>query len=351
MILLYECLPTTIETHVTRLRTPLTKLIGIDIPIVQAPMSSAATPTLAAAVSNAGGLGMISGTWQQADELRRLIRDVKSQTERPFGVNLGLDWEQEERLGLCLDEGVSVISLFWGDPAPYVRQAHDGGAVVLHTVGSSEQARSAVDAGVDVLVAQGWEAGGHVDSMVGNLALIPAVVDVAGAVPVVAAGGIADGRALAAVLALGAAGAWVGTRFLLTHEARAHEHYKSRLLSATESDTAFSTVFDVGWPDAPHRTLRNSTVDLWEAAGRPEMGDRPGEEQVLGEYDDGTPIVRYAVGFPRPGASGDVDAMALYAGQGVGQATSIQHAADVVRDLAREAQRVLLETSEQFVPE
>jgi NAD(P)H-dependent flavin oxidoreductase YrpB (nitropropane dioxygenase family) len=337
--------------HVTRIRTPLTESIGIDIPIVQAPMSSAATPTLAAAVSNAGGLGMISGTWLAADELRRLIREVKSQTEHPFGVNLGLDWAQEERLGLCLEEGVPVISLFWGDPTPYVRQAHDGGAVVLHTVGSSEQARSAVDAGVDVLVAQGWEAGGHVDSMVGNLALIPAVVDVAGAVPVVAAGGIADGRALAAVLALGAAGAWVGTRFLLTHEARAHEHYKSRLLSATESDTVFSTVFDVGWPDAPHRTLRNATVDMWEAAGRPEMRDRAGEEQILGEYDDGTPIVRYAVDFPRPGASGDVDAMALYAGQGVGQTTSIQPAADVVRDLAREAHRILLETSGQFAPE
>ncbi|MGB3496541.1 MAG: nitronate monooxygenase [Elainellaceae cyanobacterium] len=334
----------------TSIRTPLTELIGIDIPIVQAPMTAAATPALAAAVSNAGGLGMISGTWQEPTQLRRLIRQVKSQTGRPFGVNLGLDWEQEERLGLCLDEGVSVISLFWGDPARYVRQAHDGGALVLHTVSSSEQARSAVDAGIDVLVAQGWEAGGHVNSKVGNLALIPAVVDAAGTLPVVAAGGISDGRALAAVLALGAAGAWIGTRFLLTHEAHAHEHYKSRLMSATESETTFSTVFDVGWSDAPHRTLRNATVDMWEAAGQPKMGNRPGEDHVLGEYDDGTPIVRYAVGFPRPGASGDVDAMALYAGQGVGQATSIRPAADVVRDLAQEAQNVLLKTSEQFTP-
>ncbi len=332
----------------TRIRTSLTELIGIDIPIVQAPMSSAATPSLAATVSNAGGLGMVSGTWQAPAELRQLIRDVRSRTTHPFGVNLGLDWDQEERLEVCLNEDVPVISLFWGDPTRYVRAAHDGGALVMHTVASSEQARSAVDMGVDVVVAQGWEAGGHVDSTVGNLALVPAVVDVAGTVPVVAAGGIADGRALAAVLAMGAAGAWIGTRFLLTPEARAHKQYKARLMSATEADTAFSTVFDVGWPDAPHRTLRNATVDMWEAAGQPGVGDRPGEEDVLGTDENGGPIVRYEVGFPRPGASGDVDAMALYAGQGVGQVSSIQGAADLVHDLAAEAYSVLRHASQLF---
>ncbi len=105
-------------------------------------MSTAATPRLAAAVSNAGALGMISGTWQEPDALRTLIREVKAQTALPFGVNLGLEWPQEKRLAVCLEEGVSVISLFWGDPSPYVQQAHDGGAVVIHTIGSSEQARS-----------------------------------------------------------------------------------------------------------------------------------------------------------------------------------------------------------------
>jgi nitronate monooxygenase len=333
---------------VTRIRTTLTELIGIDIPIVQAPMSSAATPALAATVSNAGGLGMISGTWQTPAGLRRLIREVRSRTSRPFGVNLGLDWDQKERLEICLEEDVSIVSLFWGDPEPYVEQAHGRGALVFHTVASSHEARAAVDCGVDVLVAQGWEAGGHVDSTIGNLALIPAVVDVAGTLPVVAAGGVADGRALAAVLSLGAAGAWIGTRFLLTHEANAHEHYQARLMSATEADTAFSTVFDIGWPDAPHRTLRNATVEMWEAAGQPRMGARPGEGDILGEYEDGTPIVRYAVGFPRPGASGDVDAMALYAGQGVGQVTSMRGAADVVRGLADEALDVLLEACRRF---
>ncbi len=151
------------------------------------------------------------------------------------------------------------------------------------------------------------------------------------------------------MLALGAAGGWVGTRFLLTDEAEAHDHYKSRVISASESDTVFSTVFDVGWADAPHRTLRNATVEMWEAAGRPSMGDRPGEGERLGKNQDGEPIRRYDVRFPSAGALGDVDAMALYAGQGVGQLTDIRPAGDIVHDMAREAQQVLAKAAELFV--
>jgi nitronate monooxygenase len=326
---------------VTGMRNALTDLLSIETPIVQAPMSSAATPALAAAVSNAGGLGMISGTWQEPEALRLLIRDVRSRTDRPFAVNLGLEWDQQERVTICLEEGVGIISLFWGDATQCTQLAHEGSALVLHTVGSADEGAAAVDSGVDVVVAQGWEAGGHLDSKVGNLALIPSVVDAVGAVPVVAAGAIADGRAMAAALTLGASGVWVGTRFLLSEEAETHPHYKQRLLGASETDTEFSTVFDVGWPDAPHRTLRNSTVDMWEAAGRPGMGERPGEGELLGAYPDGRPITRYDVGFPRVGATGDVDATALYAGQGVGLLTDIRPAAQIVADLTQEAHAAL----------
>jgi nitronate monooxygenase len=321
--------------------TVLTDLLSIQTPIVQAPMSSAATPALAAAVSNAGGLGMISGTWREPAALQVLIRNVRSRTDRPFAVNLGLEWDQEERMAICLEEGVQIISLFWGDPAQCTRLAQEGGALVLHTVGSADEGAAAVDAGVDAVVAQGWEAGGHLDSKIGNLALIPAVVDAVGSVPVIAAGGIADGRAMAAALTLGASGVWVGTRFLLSEEADAHAHYKQRLLGASGGDTTFSTVFDVGWPDAPHRTLRNSTVDMWEAAGRPPMGERPSEGEHLGSYPDGQPITRYDVGFPRLGASGDVDATALYAGQGTGLLTDIRPAGKIVADLTQEAHTAL----------
>src|SRR5204863_2301353 len=159
---------------------------------------------------------------------------------------------------------VPVISFFWRDPSALVPRAKAGGAIVLHTVGSAADARRAVDCGIDVVVAQGWEAGGHVRGTVATLPLVPAVVDAVAPAPVVAAGGIADGRGLAAVLALGAAGAWVGTRFLAARESAIHPAYRARILAAGEGDTFYGTLFDRGWPDAPHRTLRNSTVEAWE---------------------------------------------------------------------------------------
>jgi nitronate monooxygenase len=139
-----------------------------------------------------------------------------------------------------------------------------------------------VECGVDVVIAQGSEAGGHVRGKVATMPLIPAVVDAVGPVPVIAAGGIADGRGLAAAMALGASGAWIGTRFLASNEAVIHPHYRERIFRATENDTVYlEELFDIGWPKAPHRVLRNSTVAAWEAAGRPVTGQRPGEGQVV----------------------------------------------------------------------
>src|SRR5215216_429619 len=251
------------------MKTILCDRLGIDIPIIQAPMGGAVWPSLAAAVSNAGGLGMLVLWRADAATIRRQLRETRALTKRPFGVNLNLDFPQEERLAVCLEEKVPIISLFWGDPSALAPRAKSGGAIVLHTVASAEDARRAVDCGVDIIVAQGWEAGGHVRGTVATLPLVPAVVDAVSPTPVVAAGGIADGRGLAAVLALGASGAWIGTRFLASEEAAIHPRYRERLLKATENDTVFlEELFDVRWPKAPHRVLRNRTVADWEAAGR-----------------------------------------------------------------------------------
>src|SRR5205814_10671102 len=188
---------------------------------------------------------------------------------KPFGVNLNLEFPQEERLDVCLAEKVPIISFFWRDPGALVRRAQEAGAIVLHTVGSAASARRAVECGVDVVVAQGWEAGGHVRGKVATMPLIPAVVDAVGPVPVIAAGGISDGRGLAAALALGASGAWIGTRFLASNEAIIHPRYRQRILQATEDDTVYlEELFDIRWPNAPHRTLRNQTVQTWETTGR-----------------------------------------------------------------------------------
>jgi len=323
-------------------KTFLCERLGIDFPIIQAPMGGAVGPTLAAAVSNAGGLGMLVPWRADMDTVRRQIRETRSLTSRPFGVNLNLKFPQEERLAVCLEERVPVISFFWRDPSSLVPQAKAGGAIVMHSVGSAAAARQAVSCGVDIVVAQGWEAGGHVRGTVATMALVPAVVDAVSPAPVVAAGGIADGRGLAAALALGAAGAWIGTRFLASREAAIHARYRERLLHASEDDTVFlDNLFDVRWRDAPHRVLRNKTVAAWETAGRPPSGKRPGEGEVIATSQSVGPIVRYQSYTPGPDADGDVDAMALWAGQGVGLVSKVQPAAEIVREIVEEAGEVI----------
>jgi NAD(P)H-dependent flavin oxidoreductase YrpB (nitropropane dioxygenase family) len=227
-------------------------------------MGAAGRPALAAAVSAAGGLGMLSGLSASTPEMvRQEIREVRARTDRPFGANLLLNVPREAleaRLATCLDEHVPAISFFWGDPAPHVEACHRAGAAVLLSVGSVEEAHRAAGAGVDIVVGQGWEAGGHVRGHVSTLALVPRVVGAVAPLPVLAAGGIAEGRGLAAALALGAVGAYVGTALLLAEEASVHPHYRARLLSATEVDLVHTDLFDAGFGREPHRVLRNSTV-------------------------------------------------------------------------------------------
>ena len=323
------------------MRTALTELLGIEAPIVLAPMGGAVTPELAAAVSNAGGLGTLPLSWNTPDEVRSQVAETAALTDRPFGVNLIREWDQRERLAVAVDAGAPVISLFWGDAAGLVQEAHDEGAIVFVSVASGAEATRAADAGADVVVAQGWEAGGHVRGTVTTLALVPRVVDAVAPIPVVAAGGIADGRGLAAVLALGAAGAWVGTRFLAAQESSIHDEYRRRLLEAVETDTYYGTLFDGGWPDAPHRALRNSTVEGWEAAGRPAPGERPGEEEEVAARGDGSPVKRYASSTPHSSMTGEIEALPNWAGQGVGLVTRVQPAAEIVQELVADAERIL----------
>jgi NAD(P)H-dependent flavin oxidoreductase YrpB (nitropropane dioxygenase family) len=322
-------------------KTALTELLGIDAPIVLAPMGGAVTPEFAAAVSNAGGIGMLPLSWSSPEDVGDTVTEMKALTKAPFGINLIREWDQRERLTSALQAGAPVISLFWGDPEELVREAHDGGALVFVTVASTEEAKRAAAVGADVIVTQGWEAGGHVRGTVTTLALVPRVVDSVSPVPVVAAGGIADGRGLAAVLALGASGAWVGTRFLAARESPIHDDYRQRLFDAVETDTYYGTLFDVGWPEAPHRALRNTTVDAWEAAGRPEPGARPGEGEDVAARADGSAIKRYTSSTPHSSMTGDVETLPNWAGQGVGLVTEAQPAAEIVRELVADAERIL----------
>ena len=192
--------------------TPVCELLGIEHPIVEAPVAD--DPRLPAAVSNAGALGSVALSW--ADDAGDVVRETAALTDRPFAGNFVLSRpDQRHRVDQALSAGLRIVSFLLGDPDGYVDSVHDAGGLVMHTVGSAEEARRAVGCGVDVIVAQGWEAGGHVWGSVATLPLVPAVVDAVAPVPVIAAGGIGDARGVAAVLALGAQAAWLGTRFLL----------------------------------------------------------------------------------------------------------------------------------------
>jgi nitronate monooxygenase len=322
------------------MQTAATRLLGIEEPIVQAPIGGLTNPALAAAVSNAGGLGMLAVTWLDEAEIRRRIRATRDLTDRPFGVNLILEWPMEERLRACLEEGVRVVSFFWGDPTPLIPAVHAVGGIALLTVGSSLEAERAIESGIDALVAQGWEAGGHVRGEVTTLALVPRVADVAGSVPVIAAGGVADGRGLAAVLDLGAGAAWMGTRFVASVEAGAHPRYLEAIFAARETDTVHSTLFDGGWPDAPHRTLRNATVEAWRAAGSPPSGARPGEGEVLARTADGEPVRRYESASAPASSTGAIEELSLWAGQSAGLIREVLPAAEIVRRTTAEANAI-----------
>src|SRR6202020_736881 len=212
--------------------TPVCEMVGIDHPIVSAPM--AADARLPAAVSNAGGLGTMGLWW--LDDAGDLVRETATLTDRPFGGHFALTSDQHRRADQALSAGLRIVSFIFGDPDGYVDLVHDAGGLVMHTVGSAEEARRAAGCGVDIVVAQGWEAGGTVSGGVAPLPLVPAVVDAVAPVPVIAAGGIGDARGVAAVLALGAQAAWLGTRFLLASEMPIHGEYPRRLIAATGTD-------------------------------------------------------------------------------------------------------------------
>jgi len=324
------------------LSTPFCDVLGIDYPVAQAPIGSLTCPDLAAAVSNAGGLGTLAVTWRDPDETREAIERTRGRTDRPFAVNLVLDertveWPVEEHLVACLDAGAPIVSFSFGDPTPHLDRCQDAGVPVIAMVGSAGAAKSAVAAGVDVVVAQGAEAGGHLDSDESTMALVPCVVDAVPEVPVLAAGGIGDGRGVAASLALGADGAWLGTRFVATAEASAHREYKAAVVAARETDTVRSTLFDGGWPGRDHRTLVTDTVAEWDAAGRPPPGERPGEGDAVASLPDGTTVERFDDVPPVAGVTGDPDSLPQYAGQSAGTTDAIRPASEVVTSLVQEA--------------
>ncbi|HEX7037741.1 MAG TPA: nitronate monooxygenase [Pseudomonadales bacterium] len=313
--------------------TAFTRRFGLRVPVVQAPMAGVAGPELVAAAANAGALGILPIWAVPAAEAVALIRRTRALTSRPFAVNVRADLAQHEHVAAALAEGIELINLFWADPTPTVEALQPRRFELIATVWDADSARRALAAGAVALIAQGVEAGGHVRGTVPLATLLPEVCTLAGDVPVAAAGGLAEAADVAAVLALGAGAAVLGTRFVATAEADAHDAYKHALVDAGDGSTVLSTCFDGLWPDAPHRTLANSTWRAWEAAGRPAAGARPGEVDVVLRDADGTEYPRYSAMLPTREMTGAIEAAALYAGTGVGRIRRVPTVADVVDEL------------------
>jgi enoyl-[acyl-carrier protein] reductase II len=331
-------------THHPALRTPLCEMLGIEVPIVQAGMGYVARAELAAAVSAAGALGVIGAASLDAKGLREEIHRVRDLTDRPFGVDIlfatvgrpttsdaavRFTREVEKQLDVVFEERVPVLASGLGDPAPIVPQAHELGMRVLALVGNTKNAVRVAAGGVDAIVAQGYDGGGHT-GRVGTLALLPAVID-AVSVPVLAAGGIADGRGLAAALAMGAVGAWIGTRFVASRESFSHDGYKQRIVEIDDEGTTVTRCFS----GKPCRVIKNQTTQAWEAA---ELTARikpfPQQFGVVTEWLGEDP---YIAGR----REGKVDVGALAAGQSSALIHDVRPAGDIVRAIAQEATRAL----------
>ena len=299
---------------------------------MQAPIGPATTPALVSAVSAAGALGTLAATWTDPAALQQQVRSVRAVVGPEFCVNLVLAFDQRERLEVVLGEGVRFISFSWGIDRDLIGRAHDRGAVVLVQVGDVTAAVDAAESGADIVIVQGVEAGGHVQGTRPLLELLRKVRAVL-EVPIVAAGGIGDGESTRAALAAGADAVACGTAFLAATEADVHPAYLDRLISASATDTVLTTIFDGGWPKAPHRVIRNETYASWVAAGEPDRGKRPGSGDVIATRD-GIPITRYSDAQPTISTTGDIEAMALYAGTSVSHLSRIASAAKITQAIA-----------------
>lgn len=309
------------------LRTPICELFGIEHPVFLAGMGQVAYADVCAAVSEAGGFGTLGMVGASPDQIGAEMRKVRRLTQRPFGVDLlqALPDQVEAAIDVIIEEGAAAFIAGLGVPGPVIGRCHAGGVKVISMCGTVRHAESAEAAGCDVVVAQGTEAGGHTGK-IAAMALIPQTVD-AVRIPVLAAGSIVDGRGLAAALALGAQGVWMGTRFIASREARAAAQFKERILEANGGETVVTRCYS----GKPMRVISNPYVEEQERAPEaikrfPEQLIRSAMAGVMNYVDD---------------ASTDPVRTCMPAGQGIGGIADIPPAGDIVARVVREAREVI----------
>jgi NAD(P)H-dependent flavin oxidoreductase YrpB (nitropropane dioxygenase family) len=314
------------------IHTRICDLLGVAHPIVLGGMGTATSPSLVAAVSNGGGFGTLGTSSLTVDQLERDIASIRERTGKPFGINHLLFLTQDEMFRVTLRARPAVIAFAWArldqDLREYFKRAHDVGAKVMYMAGEVPLAVRAAEAGAEIIVAQGTEAGGHVGWMA-SMPLVPMIVKAVAPLPVLASGGIADGRGLAAALALGAEGVLLGTRFMATPEAPIHANFKQAIVRSDGHDTVLTEIPDIVsgrvWPGAMNRAQRNRLIERW--AGR---------EWALRQH-----LHEAALAVLEARRAGDVDNAPLSFGQDAGLIDSIKGAEDVIRDIVAEAEEII----------
>ncbi len=314
------------------MKTRLTEILGIEHPVMLAGMGGVSYAPLVTAVSEAGGFGCLGASTMSNEKMVEEIAAVKAATDRPFGVDLltAMPGDLEAQVGQIIAGGATVFVAGLGVPAEVVELCHRNGLLVVNMCGKVDHARRALEAGCDIVVAQGTEAGGHT-GLVATMPLVPQIVDAVGSqIPVVAAGGIVDGRGLAAALALGADGVWVGTRFIATPEARGVSGYKDALIRTREDGTTISRAFS----GKTMRVVRNTTTAFYD--DHPDQL-APFPAQLGKSIEDGS--FHLGGGEDTPGV--DPDRECYPTGQGVGAIQTLMPAASIVHQMVDEAQHVL----------
>ncbi|MBI2179789.1 MAG: nitronate monooxygenase [Deltaproteobacteria bacterium] len=314
------------------IHTRICDLLGIPHPIILGGMGTATTAPLVAAVSNAGGFGTLGTSAFNAATLDAEIASIRERTDKPFGINHLLFQIQEDMFAVTLRARPAVAAFAWArkdqDLRDYFQRAHDAGSKVMHMAGEVPEALRAAEAGADVIVAQGTEAGGHVGWMA-SLPLVPMMVKAVAPLPVLCAGGIADGRGLAAALALGAEGVLLGTRFMATPEAPIHPNYKQVIVKSDGHDTVLTEIPDLAsqrvWPGAMSRAQRNKFIERWS-----------GREWALRQNAS---EIGKQVAAAR--AAGDIDNASLSFGQDAGLIDSIKSVREIVHDIVTEAEAII----------
>jgi len=314
------------------IRTRICDLLGIPHPIVLGGMGNATKAPLVAAVSNGGGFGTLGTSAFDAAQLDAEIGAIRERTDKPFGINHLLFQIKEDMYAVTLRARPALVAFAWArkeqNLRDYIQRAHDAGSKVMYMAGEVSEALRAAEAGADVLVAQGTEAGGHVGWMA-SLPLVPMMVKALAPLPVLCAGGIADGRGLAGALALGAEGVLLGTRFLATHESPLHANFKQAIVDSDGHDTVLTEIPDLAsqrvWPGAMSRAKRNGFIERW--AGR-EWAIRQNAAEIGKE-------------LAKARAAGDIDNASLSYGQDAGLIDSIKSVKEVIEEIVAEAEEIM----------